>query len=147
RIVIVSDDVNLRQRAEQLGFDAIEPPERYERAAEADPRDTTIEQLQKKIQQYQDTRPKLSLSFANGSQELQVPPLRSIDPEKLESDYMTELFHARSLVSENEIVGSEEQTQRRATDMGHWLQQWQDATRQQCRAEAALARTFHTELR
>ncbi len=58
RIAVVADDMNLRQRAEQLGFDAIEPSEKYERAAEADPRDLTIERQKEEIRQYEDKHAK-----------------------------------------------------------------------------------------
>ncbi len=91
----------------------------------------------------------MSLAFENGSQELQTPALRLIDPDKLASDYMTELFQARARVDATEfrVPTAADQLEQCDGRVGNWLQKWQDTARVQGIAEATLARTLHAQLK
>lgn len=146
-IVLISDDLNLRQRSHQLGFKALAPLEKYERTPESDPRDATIRRQAEMIKKYEDTRPQLALAFdKSGVQELESTALKALDSAKVASEYLSELFHARASVNEDEILGTIEQHRARSQLMADWLEKWQDTTNQQSREEATLARTLRAEL-
>src|SRR5581483_10379904 len=155
RIVLIADDSNLLQHAEQLRFEAVEPPDKYERRPESDPRDAKIKKLEEAVRQHEDKHAKLSLTFPDGSQELQSPPLRLVDATKLAVEYTQEMIHARQQVNEMEPWGSfrEQQgalrsgrEQHRGLDLSEWMHKWQEAAQIQAREEALIARTFRAEL-
>ncbi len=79
RFVLVSDDINHRQRARGYGLEALGLPEEERLPPEADPRDQTIKEQQQRIRDMEDVLPKLAAVSSWRSWRL-CAPHRSVWP-------------------------------------------------------------------
>lgn len=150
RIVLVSDDVNHRQRAKGQRFEAVGLPEEYEQPSEPTQDELKLRKLEEQVRQYEDSRPKLRLVFllnpkGEFSDEADWPPLRRLDPANIESEYHMELHYARSNVGQPSFasMGLEK---RRLTQFMDFQRAFDAEVKAQALEEATFARTLRMSL-
>jgi PIN domain len=99
QIILVSDDINHRQRAKGYGFDARGIPDEFRLPAEADPRDAKIKEQDARIRELTDVVPILELVFDNRLREAIVPRPVFTNPSEIASLYIKEMNAAQSALS------------------------------------------------